>query len=246
MKTSTQLDIELPRIKRVKKSWTGKVIEYLMEHPSGSPSCELAIEAIAAYWLVEALESHVEHQKLVIASRNASEKLEGKLATIRRIVEQKLTVDSSYTDIKNELNLYVELSRVRRAKDFWEGQVIKYLLQHPSKKPATELVIEAITSYWLVEALLEHNAAYSEIVKASRMAIEKLEAKLTTIDKIVGTQKVLTTTWTTNTQPDTSNKVVSSVEPDPESNDELDDSDNEDWSDFLDDETRLLANILGS
>ncbi|BAT56759.1 hypothetical protein NOS3756_57710 (plasmid) [Nostoc sp. NIES-3756] len=246
MKTSTQLDIELPRIKRVKKSWTGKVIQYLMEHPSGSPSCELAIEAIAGYWLIEALENKVSHQQLVIAGRNASEKLGGKLTTIRKIVEQQLTVNSSYTDIKNELNLYVELSRVKRAKDSWEGQVIQYLLQHPSNKPVTELVIEAITSYWLVEALLEHNVAYSEIVKASRMAIEKLGAKLTTIDKIVGTQKELTTTWMTNTQPDTSNKIVSSVEIDSEPNDELNDSDDEDWSDFLDDETRLLANILGS
>lgn len=252
MKTSVQFDIELPRIKRLKNSWTGKVIQYLTEHPSGNLSYEFTLEAIAAYWLVEALENNIEQQQLIVASRNASEKLEGKLATIRKIISQPIRVDSSYTDIKNEENLYVELSKVRRAKDSWEGQVVQYLLEHPSNKPATELVLEAITPYWVVEALLDNNARDSEVIKASRMAIEKLEAKLKTIDKILAPHLPQTTGLQTNAEVDVASKVVSVFEPDsilddnspPSTLDE--EPDDEDWSDFLDDETLLLANILGS
>lgn len=252
MKAFDQGDIELPRIKRPKNSWAGKVIQYLMEHPSGNLSYELAIEAIAAYWLVEALENNVQQQQLVVVSRNASEKLQGKLATIRRIIEHPIKVDSSYTDIKNEENTYVELSRVKRAKDSWEGQVIQYLLECPSNKPTMELVLEAITAYWIVEALLDNNARYSEVAKASRMAIEKLEAKLKTINKIMAPHAPQTIGLQTNPKVDVANRVVTVFEPDsrpyenspPSTLDE--ESDDEDWSDFLDDETLLLANILGS
>lgn len=252
MKTFVQFDIELPRIKRPKNSWTGKVIQYLMEHPSGNLSYELAIEAIAAYWLVEALENNVEQQQLVIASRTASEKLEGKLATIKRIISQPIKVDSFYTDIKNEENIYVELSRIKRAKDSWEGQVIQYLLEFPSNKPVMELVLEALTAYWIVEALLDNNGRDSEVAKASRMAIEKLEAKLKTINKIMAPHLPQAIDLQTNTEVGVANKTISIFEPDsmPDDNSSpstLDEEpDDEDWSDFLDDETLLLANILGS
>ena len=246
MKNRTQVTIELPRIKRAKNSWAGQVIQYLMEHPSGNPSSELAIEAIAAYWLVEALEGNVEQQQLIVASRNASEKLEGKLATIKRIVDLEIPMATSYTYTKSEPNVYVELSRLRRAKDSWEGKVIQYLIECPSQKPCTELIIEAITSYWLVEALLDNNVERASLVKASRMATEKLEAKLATISKMLGIQIPQPTSLP---QAATSN-VVSVMEAQPElDNDEgleVDEDDDEDWSDFLDDQTRMLANVLGS
>lgn len=248
MKTRTQTCIELPRIKRTKNSWPGKVIQYLMSHPSGNPSWELAIEAIASYWLVEALHAGVEKPQLVLASRNAIEKLSGKLATINKIIEVEIPVASSYSYIKNESNLYVELSRIKRTRDSWEGRVIEYLVKYPSRKPCTELVIEAITSYWLVEALVDFNAEHSEVIKASRMAIEKLEAKLVTIRQIAGIENPQ---MTTVTAPVASN-LVEVIEPDPktkpqlQSNDGDDGDDEEDWSDLLDEQTLLLANIFSS
>lgn len=77
--------VELPRIKRKSNSWEGKVIDYLLNHPSNRSATEFAIEAITAFWLAEALEGQVNQPELQKACWSAIEKLEGKLATIRRI-----------------------------------------------------------------------------------------------------------------------------------------------------------------
>ncbi len=42
-------------------------------------------------------------------------------------------------------NFYVELPRIKRKVNSWEGKVIEYLLNHPSSKPATEFSMEALT-----------------------------------------------------------------------------------------------------
>ena len=78
-------DVELPRIKRKSNSWEGKVIEYLLNHPSNKAATEFSMEALTAFWLPEALEGKVTNDELVKACWSAIEKLEGKLATIRRI-----------------------------------------------------------------------------------------------------------------------------------------------------------------
>ncbi|WP_100904027.1 hypothetical protein [Nostoc flagelliforme] len=247
MKDSTQQYVELPRIKRAKNSWERKVIHYLVTHPSGKSSPELAMEAISCYWLIEALENNVAHEEIIIASRNAIEMLEAKVAIIRKIVGLQTTIDSPYTYIKNEPNIYVELPRIKKAIHSWSGKVIQYLLKHPSHKLSTDLAMDAIVYYWLVEAL-ENNVERSELVKASRMATEMLEAKLATISKMLGIQIPQPTSLP---QAATSN-VVSVMEAQPElDNDEglevdEDEDDDEDWSDFLDDQTRMLANVLGS
>lgn len=252
MKTRAKLSIELPRIKRTKKSWPGKVIEYLIKHPSGNPGWELAIEAIASYWLVEALEGNVDPQQMGIAIRYAIEKLSGKLATINKLINLEMPAVTHSSYIKNEPNIYVELSRIKRAKDSWEGKVIEYLMKCPSQKPCTELVIEAITSYWLVEALLDLNAEHSEVIKASRTAIEKLEAKLATIREIGKIENPQTTPPSTTTPSNLVNAMETEPQLQPELNDmdngnhTDDDEDDEDWGDFLDDQALLLSKLLST
>ncbi|MBW4689940.1 MAG: hypothetical protein KME40_33870 [Komarekiella atlantica HA4396-MV6] len=247
MKTSTQQYVELPRIKRAKNSWERKVIHYLVTHPSGKSSPELAMEAIASYWLIEALENNVAHEEIIIASRNANEKLEAKVAIIRKIVGLQTTIDSPYTYIKNEPNIYVELPRIKKIKDSWSGKVIQYLLKHPSGTLSTDLAMDAIVYYWLVEAL-ENNVERSELVKASRMATEMLEAKLATITRMLGIQAPQPTSLSEPTASYVVNVMEQEsdvgVDEDKDEQDEDEDED-EDWSDFLDDQTRMLANVLG-
>lgn len=107
--------VELPRIKRKSKSWEGKVIEYLLNHPSLKAATEFSMEALTAFWLAEALEGQVSHEELSKACWSAIEKLEGKLATVRRIAGiEKLpssytiglsTSPTNVTDTKNNQNL---------------------------------------------------------------------------------------------------------------------------------------------
>jgi hypothetical protein len=86
-------------------------------------------------------------------------------------------------------NSYVELPRIKRKSNSWEGKVIDYLLNHPSNRSATEFSIEAITAFWLAEAL-EGQVNQPELQKACWSAIEKLEAKLATIRRIAGIEKL--------------------------------------------------------
>ena len=89
--------VELPRIKRKSKSWEGKVIEYLLNHPSNKAATEFSMEALTAFWLAEALEGQVSSEELSLACWSAIEKLEGKLATIRRIAGIKKLPSSDTT-----------------------------------------------------------------------------------------------------------------------------------------------------
>ena len=89
--------VELPRIKRKSKSWEGKVIEYLLNHPSNKAATEFSMEALTAFWLAEALEGQVSSEELSLACWSAIEKLEGKLATIRRIAGIKKLPSSDIT-----------------------------------------------------------------------------------------------------------------------------------------------------
>lgn len=90
-------DVELPRIKRKSNSWEGKVIEYLLNHPSNKAATEFSMEALTAFWLPEALEGQVSSEELSLACWSAIEKLEGKLATIRRIAGIKKLPSSDTT-----------------------------------------------------------------------------------------------------------------------------------------------------
>jgi len=90
-------DVELPRIKRKSNSWEGKVIEYLLNHPSNKAATEFSMEALTAFWLPEALEGFVSEEELSLACWSAIEKLEGKLATIRRIAGIKKLPSSDTT-----------------------------------------------------------------------------------------------------------------------------------------------------
>ena len=90
-------DVELPRIKRKSNSWEGKVIEYLLNHPSNKAATEFSMEALTAFWLAEALEGQVSSEELSLACWSAIEKLEGKLATIRRIAGIKKLPSSDTT-----------------------------------------------------------------------------------------------------------------------------------------------------
>jgi len=77
----------------------------------------------------------------------------------------------------------VELPRIKRITTSWEGLVIEYLLNHPSKKRATTLVMEAITAYWLAESL-EGKVLSSEIYKACREAAKNLLEKVNITQEI--------------------------------------------------------------
>ncbi|MBD2535187.1 hypothetical protein H6G97_39570 [Nostoc flagelliforme FACHB-838] len=91
--------------------------------------------------------------------------------------------------MSQQQNSYVELPRIKRKSNSWEGKVIDYLLNHPSNRSATEFSIEAITAFWLAEAL-EGQVNQPELQKACWSAIEKLEAKLATIRRIAGIEKL--------------------------------------------------------
>ncbi|MHC5746592.1 MAG: hypothetical protein ACYTXT_32820 [Nostoc sp.] len=91
--------------------------------------------------------------------------------------------------MSQQQNSYVELPRIKRKSNSWEGKVIDYLLNHPSNRSATEFAIEAITAFWLAEAL-EGQVNQPELQKACWSAIEKLEAKLATIRRIAGIEKL--------------------------------------------------------
>ncbi|MBG1266539.1 hypothetical protein [Nostoc sp. WHI] len=128
-------------------------------------------------------------------------------------------------------NLYVELPRIKRKVNSWEGKVIEYLLNHPSNRPATEFSIEAITAFWLAEAL-EGQARNDELAKACWSAIEKLEGKLATIRRIAGIEKlphdysmVLASTTTVTTKSDNPtanhNEQLDPLESDIDDDDEI-------------------------
>lgn len=78
-------DVYLQRIKRKINSWDGLVIDYLSKHPSRKAATELSMDAVASYWLAEALEDKVSQEELIKACWSAIEKLEGKIVTIKRI-----------------------------------------------------------------------------------------------------------------------------------------------------------------
>ncbi|MBD2254728.1 hypothetical protein [Nostoc parmelioides] len=78
-------NVELPKVKRVKNSWDGKVINYLLNHPSKRSSPELILEALSSYWLVEALEGKVSDEEFRKACCAAAENLLKKLASIQRM-----------------------------------------------------------------------------------------------------------------------------------------------------------------
>ncbi|WP_155960303.1 hypothetical protein [Fischerella sp. PCC 9605] len=142
-------------------------------------------------------------------------------------------------------NFYVELPRIKRKGNSWEGKVIDFLLNHPSNKPATEFAIDAITAFWLAEAL-EGQLSQPELEKACWSAIERLEAKLATIRRIAGIEKnsmVLSHGATASTTPTSNSQQVNSSSDD---DDDDDDEDDDEWSEFeLPEELKQANQMLG-
>ncbi|MBD2472159.1 hypothetical protein [Nostoc sp. FACHB-145] len=79
----------------------------------------------------------------------------------------------------------IELPKIRKVPTSWDGKVIDYLLKHRSGRAATDLAIEAITSYWLVEAL-KGKVSEDEFQEACRAAAENLTKKLISIQQMTG------------------------------------------------------------
>ncbi|WP_193199966.1 hypothetical protein [Nostoc sp. MG11] len=141
----------------------------------------------------------------------------------------------------------VELPKIKRSTSTWDGKVIEYLLNHPSGKSAINLALEAITSYWLVEAL-EGKVTQDEFHLACRAAAENLSKKLASIQQMAGLNTIykLPTINHTLAAPLTAVVTPSPQHPATEINQHDDDDDgDEDWSDFLDEQTQMLANVLG-
>jgi hypothetical protein len=87
-------------------------------------------------------------------------------------------------------NKKVELPRFKRSTSTWEGKVIEYLLTYPGKT-AVELTGEALTSYFLVEAL-KGQVSDDEFQKACLAAAENLTKKLTSIQRMAGLNTIVT------------------------------------------------------
>lgn len=100
--------VELPKVKRVLDSWDGKVIDYLLSHPSKRNSPELILEALSAYYLVEALEGKVSDEEFRQACREAIENLSKKLASIQRMAGlNTITSVPSFTEAIPEIKQLV-------------------------------------------------------------------------------------------------------------------------------------------
>ena len=125
-------------------------------------------------------------------------------------------------------NRDVELPRVKRKTNSWDGLVIDYLSNHPSGKAATELSMEAVVAYWLAEAL-EGKVSQDELTKACRSAIEKLEGKLATIRMIGGIDRLPTSYLSPNVVPSTTTTNDDSQLTNQTENDNDEDEDDDDW-----------------
>jgi hypothetical protein len=77
-------------------------------------------------------------------------------------------------------NQDVELPRIRRRNDSWDGKTIQYLVSHSSKKSSGEMAMEGLTSYWLIEALVG-KVDKEEFIEACLSSIGQLEGKLAKI-----------------------------------------------------------------
>jgi len=67
----------------------------------------------------------------------------------------------------------------------WGGKAIEYILNHPSGRGVSELALEAITSYWLPQAL-KGRVSDIEIYEACREAVKNLSEKLELAEEIGG------------------------------------------------------------
>lgn len=108
-------------------------------------------------------------------------------------------------------NKNVELPRFKRSTSTWEGKVIEYLLAYPGKT-AVELTGEAITSYWLVEAL-KGKVSDEEFHQACRCASENLLKKLASIQQMSGLSLNTIASVPSFTQPILENKRLGSQAP---------------------------------
>jgi hypothetical protein len=124
-------------------------------------------------------------------------------------------------------NRDIELPRIKRKINSWDGLVIDYLSKHPSGKAVTEMSMEAVTAYWLAETL-EGKVNQEELTKACRSAIEKLEAKLVTIRMIGGIDRlptsylsssVMTSNNMTNGEPQMGSHTENNLEDEEEDDD---------------------------
>lgn len=123
-------------------------------------------------------------------------------------------------------NKNVELPRLKRSTSTWSGKVIEYLLAYPGKT-AVELTGEALTSYYLVEAL-EGKVSDEEFQKACRAAAENLSKKLASIQQMSGSNTIYKVPSFTPSISPTSQPVVTQ---DPQQKDEEEDDDDEDdWN----------------
>ncbi|MCC5600596.1 hypothetical protein [Nostoc favosum] len=116
-------------------------------------------------------------------------------------------------------NKKVELPRFKRSTSTWEGKVIEYLLAYPGKT-AVELTGEALSAYYLVEAL-EGKVSDDEFRKACREAAENLSKKLASIQRMAGLNTI--TSVPSFTQPIPEIKQLGS--PPPQQQEQEDDED---------------------
>ncbi|MBE9053787.1 hypothetical protein IQ243_25975 [Nostocales cyanobacterium LEGE 11386] len=126
--------------------------------------------------------------------------------------------------MRKQRNKNVELPRFKRSTSNWEGKVIEYLLAYPGKT-AVELTGEALTSYWLVEAL-EGKVSDEEFQKACRAAAENLSKKLASIQQMSNLNTITSVpSFTPPVSPTTQPVVTQALQNDEDENEEDDD----DW-----------------
>lgn len=101
-------DIEL-RIRRSVALPEGKLLEYLLNHPSGSHGSKIVVQALAAFWMPFALEAKgVSGQELINAVLTSIAQLEKQINLIKQVLTVNLHSKSNgihpITGVENTLN----------------------------------------------------------------------------------------------------------------------------------------------
>jgi hypothetical protein len=112
--------------------------------------------------------------------------------------------------------------------NLFESKVLEYLSNHPSGRSASELAMEAITNYWLEEAVGEQ-ISEPHFYKACYIAAQILRAQANFIEQRMG----ITSTAAPIAQPESelSTREITPVKEVQKDNSKIEESEDDDWED---------------
>ena len=79
-----------------------------------------------------------------------------------------------------------ELPRIRRAGSTPEGKLLKYVLDHPSGGIATDVVIRAVSAFWMPLALKAAGISEERLKEAVLVAVGELESQALLLKRLCG------------------------------------------------------------